>query len=712
MEEIAKDLAPEEAKVAADLVTVRRIWQMSGPEMKLIIPGTFLAAFGTLIGMATPYLTGKYMDVLTVSQNLDDFRHIFRLLIVFSIWSTLLNFTVGMLFAFAGMHLTQRLRNLVFRRMMYQDMEFFEKRRVGELVSRLGADSSVIQGLLTSTFITLLNNTFTLVGGMLGAFLTCWRLAAFSMIFVPLITFTSLFFGMLMRRFSLIAMDAGAKVNEIAVESIFYVHVVHMFGQHEAECARFADRIRYNIELSKRVMYIKTAFGSLTGILSTCVNLSLMYYGASLVITHQLSVGSMVAFQMYMGMGLSGYRGFAGFYQGVQGALGGSQRFFELIDRVPAVSHEGGRTLDKDEPCGGERNSIRFVDVTFAYPRRPTVKVFDGLSLHVPAGQTVALVGPSGSGKSTVARLLARVYDPQEGAVLLHGQPVSALQLDYVRSQVAWVEQEPVLFSRSVHDNVAYSRLGGASRAEVERVCRLANAHEFIVDFEHGYDTKCGERGVQISGGQKQRIAIARALLKDAPVLVLDEATSALDAQSEDLVKDALAKLLVGRTTIVIAHRLSTIASADQIVVMAQGRVVETGTHTQLMALDRFYASFVQRQVSSQREEQMVAASTAPAAAPAPAAPAAAPAVAPPAAPVGPPAEAVGIPEPGDPGRSVTSTRSPPARVLAGGVAPPAGQAELPPTVAQLTELLRQLPREQALAVLSAAGHAPSEDVL
>lgn len=302
MEEIAKDLAPEEAKVKADLVTVRRIWGMAGPEMRLIIPATLLSALGTLVGMATPYLVGKYMDVLTVSQNLDDFRHIFKLMIVFSIWSTMLNFTVGMLFAFAGMQLSQRLRNLVFRRVMHQDMAFFEKRRVGELVSRLGQDSGVIQGLLTSTFITLLNNTFTLVGGLVGAFMTCWRLAAFSMFFVPIITFSSMFFGMLMRRFSLIAMDASAKANEIAVESIYYVHVVHMFSQQESECKRYADRIRYNIELSKRVMYIKTAFTSFTSILSTCVNLSLMYYGASLVITQQLSVGSMVAFQMYMGM--------------------------------------------------------------------------------------------------------------------------------------------------------------------------------------------------------------------------------------------------------------------------------------------------------------------------------------------------------------------------------------------------------------------------
>jgi ATP-binding cassette subfamily B protein len=220
---------------------------------------------------------------------------------------------------------------------------------------------------------------------------------------------------------------------------------------------------------------------------------------------------------------------------------------------------------------------LRFVDVHFAYPRRPDVKVFAGLNLHVPAGQTVALVGPSGSGKSTIARLLSRVYDPQAGFVTLHAQPLRELQLDYLRSQIAWVEQEPVLFSRSVHENVAYSKLDGASRTDVERVCRLANAHDFIVGFEQGYATKCGERGVQISGGQKQRIAIARALLKNAPILVLDEATSALDSESEDLVKDALAKLLVGRTTIVIAHRLSTITAADRIVVMAQGKVVESG---------------------------------------------------------------------------------------------------------------------------------------
>ncbi|KAG8468815.1 hypothetical protein KFE25_007333 [Diacronema lutheri] len=731
MEEIARDLAPEEAKVKADLVTVRRIWQMSGPEMKLILPGTMLAAFGTLVGMATPYLTGKYMDVLTVSQNLDDFRHIFKLMIVFSIWSTLLGFTVGMLFAFAGMQLTQRLRNLVFSRMLHQDMEFFEKRRVGELVSRLGADSGVIQGLLTGTFITLLNNSFTLVGGLIGAFLTCWRLAAFSMIFVPLITFSSAFFGMLMRRFSLIAMDASAKANEIAVESIFYVHVVHMFGQQAAECARFADRIRYNIELSKRVMYIKTAFSSLTGILSTCVNLSLMYYGASLVITHQLSVGSMVAFQMYMGMGLSGYRGFAGFYQGLQGALGGSQRFFELVDRVPAVSHEGGRSIDSQDPCGGLRNHVHLHDVHFAYPRRPEVGIFRGLSLHVPAGQTVALVGPSGSGKSTIARLLARVYDPQSGSVCLHGVDVSHLQLDYLRSQIAWVEQEPVLFSRSVHENVAYSRLGGASRADVERVCRLANAHDFIAAFEKGYATKCGERGVQISGGQKQRIAIARALLKDAPVLVLDEATSALDSASEDLVKDALAKLLVGRTTIVIAHRLSTIAGADRIVVMAQGKVVETGTHAELMALGRFYASFVSRQISSQRDEQLVAAA-APAAAPAAAAAASAPgaATAAPEAAAAPPPAEISVDTGGgsafDPMRSVTSTRSPPP-IAAGGASwlatehAPGAPGALPAAAGvvavlsaeQLTDLIRRLPRAQLLALLASAGRtSPTGEVL
>jgi ATP-binding cassette subfamily B protein len=673
MEEIAKDLAPEEAKVQADLVTVRRIWEMSGPEMKLIIPGTFLSAFGTLVGMATPYLTGKYMDVLTVSQNLDDFRHIFKLLIVFSIWSTMLSFTIGMLFAFAGMQLTQRLRNLVFSRMMHQDMEFFEKRRVGELVSRLGSDSGVIQGLLTGTFITLINNTFTLVGGLLGAFLTCWRLAAFSMIFVPLITFSSLFFGMLMRRFSLIAMDAAAKANEIAVESIFYVHIVHMFGQQRSECARFADRLRYNIELSKRVMYIKTGFSSLTGILSTVVNLSLMYYGASLVITHQLSVGTMVAFQMYMGMGLSGYRGFAGFYTGVQTALGGSQRFFELVDRVPAISYEGGRAIDSQDACGGERNHVRFECVHFAYPRRPDVQVFSGLTLHVPAGQTVALVGPSGAGKSTIARLLSRVYDPQQGCVRVHGIKTAELQLDYLRSQIAWVEQEPVLFSRSVHENVAYSRLRGASRADVERVCKLANAHDFIRGFEDGYNTKCGERGVQISGGQKQRIAIARALLKDAPILVLDEATSALDSESEELVRDALAKLLIGRTTIVIAHRLSTITSADRIVVMAQGKVVESGTHTELMGLGRFYHSFVARQINSRREEELNAAVTAPA-------------------------------------NAVAATGAAQITLAEAERGAPAVSTGLVDTIGvlQLTNALRSMPREEALAILAAAGHAPA----
>lgn len=261
------------------------------------------------------------------------------------------------------------------------------------------------------------------------------------------------------------------------------------------------------------------------------------------------------------------------------------------MDGKPSISHEGGKVVDTQDTCGGRRNEISFQAVHFAYPRRPDVAVFKGLDLRIAPGTTVALVGPSGSGKSTIARLLARVYDPQQGVVTLHGEDVKGLKLDYLRSQIAWVEQEPVLFSRSIHDNVAYARLRGASREDVERVCTLANAHDFIQDFEKGYDTLCGERGVQISGGQKQRIAIARALLKDSPVLVLDEATSALDAKSEDLVRDALEKLLKGRTTVVIAHRLSTIANADTIVVMANGRVVETGAANPAFIALRAFAS-------------------------------------------------------------------------------------------------------------------------
>ena len=270
-------------------------------------------------------------------------------------------------------------------------------------------------------------------------------------------------------------------------------------------------------------------------------------------------------------------------------ALGAGERVFELLDRVPAIPSSGGRVLDKVE------GRVAFRDVVFAYPSRRDVGVLRGIDLEVAPGEMIAIVGASGAGKSTIAALLARLYDPDGGAVLLDGIDLRALDPGWLRRQIGAVAQEPILFSTTVAENIRYGRVT-ATDAEVEAAARTANAHGFIDAFPEKYKTMVGERGIQLSGGQKQRVAIARAVLKDPRILVLDEATSALDAESEFLVKEALERLMRGRTTLVIAHRLSTVVDADRVLVLEGGKVVQSGAHGELLVQEGLYRRLVERQ--------------------------------------------------------------------------------------------------------------------
>jgi ATP-binding cassette subfamily B protein len=270
-------------------------------------------------------------------------------------------------------------------------------------------------------------------------------------------------------------------------------------------------------------------------------------------------------------------------------ASGAAERVFELLDRKPEIPATGGERLP------AVQGRVEFRDVHFSYPSRPDVPVLQGIHLTLEPGEVVAIVGPSGAGKSTLAALLARMYDPQGGHLELDGRDLKTLDPEWLRQRIGTVAQEPLLFSSSVVDNIRYGRMG-ATLEEVQAAARAANAHDFITRFPEGYDTLVGERGVQLSGGQKQRVAIARAVLKDPRILVLDEATSALDAESEHLVKDALERLMKGRTTLIIAHRLSTVVGADRVLVLEGGKVVQSGSHAALMTQDGLYRRLVERQ--------------------------------------------------------------------------------------------------------------------
>jgi ATP-binding cassette, subfamily B, bacterial len=376
-----------------------------------------------------------------------------------------------------------------------------------------------------------------------------------------------------------------ARFNEV----LSGILVVKSFVMEEHEKRRFLGGVREANQLELRGVATDARTNATKNLLCALARLCALTWGGMLVMSHEITLGTLVAFVGYLGGVLHPVQALTGMYQTLRRASVSLDSVLSILDAQDAL---GDRPDARD--IGRPRGEVEFRNVTFGY--RPGQRVLERIDLHVQPGELVALVGPSGAGKTTLMALLQRLYDPARGAILLDGHDLRELTQRSLRAQIGVVLQEGMLFSDSVRDNIAFGKLG-ASLADIERAARAANAHEFIVALPQGYDTPIGERGCKLSGGERQRIAIARALLKDAPILVLDEATSALDAENEELVQQALARLTYGRTTFVIAHRLSTVTSADRIVVFRDGKISEIGSHIELMSLDGYYASLIRKQL-------------------------------------------------------------------------------------------------------------------
>lgn len=560
------------------------------PHISLASLFLLLAATGEIF---IPYYTGQVIDSIAIEKDKAKFMTSILIMTLISLGTAIAAGLRGGMFTLIAARFTKRISNILFGSIVKQEIGFFDSTKTGDIVSRLTSDTTKMSDQVGLNINVFLRNCVQSIGTCVCMFKLSWKLTIVTLIGLPLVAFISDIYGEYYKKLSTQVQEATAKANEIAAEVVSSMKTVRSFANEDGEYKRYENKQESIYKLRIKESFLYGGYRWCTEILSLALDVVVLLYGGHLVLEGELSGGYLVSFILYQ-LQLSFYIDEVGeIYTGLMEAVGASQKVFELIDRKPKIQNNG--IVTPSEVLG----EVRFQNVSFSYPTRPDISVLNNVSFSVTPGEVIALVGPSGGGKSTCISLLEHFYEPTTGEVLIDSIPVKNFEHKYLHSKVALVGQEPVLFARSVKENIAYGldSDGEIDQSLVENVTRLANAHSFISDMPEGYDTETGEKGLQLSGGQKQRVAIARALVRNPRILLLDEATSALDAESEHLVQDAIYKNLTGHTVLIIAHRLSTIEKADKIIVIDQGKVIAQGKHRELVEQNGLYAKLVRRQM-------------------------------------------------------------------------------------------------------------------
>jgi len=565
-------------------------------EKAVFLPSLLALLFTALLSLAFPYflkeLVGNPSDALRRSVDpaliLErSNRIVLELLAVLGLQAVVAFFRVQG-FIRSGESALNNLRSDLYRHLLRLPMSYFHEQRAGALSNRISSDLGVVRDTLLNTVPQAVRQSVILVGGLIFIFISSWKLSLIMLSSVPVVVLAVAFFGRKVRAYSKSAQDSLAEAGTVIEETVQGMADVKAFANEDFESRRYGSALERFFHVASRGARSRAAFlafiiFALFGTISMVI-----WQGARMLATEQITwtnFASFILFSIFVGASLGSFPEIVSQLQQTSGA---TERLRELLDAKP-------ERADGDDQAV-LRGAVEFERVSFRYPSRPEACVLDELSFAVQPGQRVALVGPSGAGKSTVLSLILGFGDPAAGRILFDGREAGEISLRAIRSQMAIVPQEVLLFGGTIHENVGYGKTG-ATEDEIREACRLANAMEFIERLPEGMETVVGPRGVKLSGGQRQRIAIARAILANPRILLLDEATSALDSESERLVNEALERLMQGRTSIVIAHRLSTVRHADRILVFNQGRIVESGTHDEMVAHAGMYRLLVETQL-------------------------------------------------------------------------------------------------------------------
>ena len=570
------------------------MFRFARPYRVRLIVGSIAVVIASLLGLIFPALMGSLVDSAVAGIDMGDTTQLswFAVLLlgVFALQG-IFNYVRSFNLAVVGEGVVADLRRALFDRIVRLPVPFFDEQRTGETTSRLTSDAIVVQAAVSTSFATAISQGITIIGGVILLPIISPQLSLGVLTFVPLIMLGGAIYGRVLRRISATYHDQLAVANSVAEESISAVRVVKWFSAEDHLAAEYDREVTESYRIAYRRARIQALFGPMLTFFGYSTVAVVLWLGGRLVAGGDLSAGQLLSFLLYTLIVAGAIGSYTSLYGQIMTALGASDRIFHLLGLDPEL---GSTTHQVTVP--ESLGSVTFIGVDFQYASRDA-KVLTDINLDVAPGEVIALVGPSGSGKSTIVQLIPRFYDVDKGSIEVDGLDVREYPIDILRRRMGAVPQEVQMFSGTIAENLRIAQ-PGATDDDLVEACKAANAHQFIDAFPQGYESLAGERGVQLSGGQRQRIAIARALLADPSILILDEATSALDAESERLVREALTRLMVGRTTIVIAHRLSTVIDADRLVVVVDGRIVEQGIHADLIEQNGFYAKLYAKQLA------------------------------------------------------------------------------------------------------------------